>query len=151
MKKLTTISLIIFFVIVTTIILVGLFSPQTNNQKANINTGINKTVTKIPANTNTPTSSNTITLNMTEIVKHSSSSDCWMLISGKVYDITNYFGSHPGGNSTMSATCGTDATAAYMTKDPYASSSGGYTAHSSRARSLLSQYFIGDLNAVIIN
>ena len=63
--------------------------------------------------------------------------------------ITSYFGLHPGGSSVMSATCGTDATNAYMTKDPYATSSGTRSAHSSNAVNLLNNYYIGDLNQII--
>jgi cytochrome b involved in lipid metabolism len=72
-----------------------------------------------------------------------------MLISGKVYNVTSFFGSHPGGNATMAATCGTDATDAYKTKDPNAKINYGVTSHSSNARSLLTQYYIGDLNQTI--
>lgn len=90
-----------------------------------------------------------VTLNIAEIAKHNKQTDCWMLINGKVYNITSYFGSHPGGNATMSATCGTDATSAYMTKDPNATTSGNRRAHSSRAVNLLSNYYIGDLNQTI--
>lgn len=90
-----------------------------------------------------------ITLDMTEIAKHNKSSDCFVLISGKVYNITSYFGSHPGGNAAMSATCGTDATDAYKTKDPYAASSGSRTSHSSSAQGMLASYYIGDINQTI--
>ncbi|NVN97063.1 cytochrome b5 domain-containing protein, partial [Candidatus Nomurabacteria bacterium] len=88
-------------------------------------------------------------LNATEIAKHNNSSDCFLLISGKVYNITSFFGSHPGGNATMAATCGTDATAAYYTKDPYATSTSGGRGHSSNAQSMLASYYVGDLNQAI--
>jgi len=87
-----------------------------------------------------------ITLSLSEISKHNKQSDCFLLISGKVYDITSFFGSHPGGNSVMAATCGTDATVAYMTKDPNATSSGSRSAHSSGATGMLESYYIGNLN-----
>ena len=90
-----------------------------------------------------------ITLNTTEISKHNKSSDCWLLISGKIYNITSFFGSHPGGNGVMAATCGTDATAAYNTKDPNATSSNGRSSHSSNASNMLNAYFIGNLNQTI--
>jgi cytochrome b involved in lipid metabolism len=86
---------------------------------------------------------------MAEISKHNNSSDCWMLISGKVYDITNFFGSHPGGNRVMAKTCGTNATDAYLTKDPNAKSASGGRNHSSNARSMLTDYYIGNLNQSI--
>jgi cytochrome b involved in lipid metabolism len=88
-------------------------------------------------------------LDITEIAKHNKSSDCWYLISGKVYNITSFFGSHPGGDRAMAPSCGKDATAAYKTKDPYATSSSGRSAHSSNAVSMLANYYIGDLNQTI--
>lgn len=148
MKNLSTISLFIFGVVVTSIMTAGLVFYQNgkdSNKVAGTQTGslVKNTVSQLTA------SGKTLTLNMSEISKHNKSSDCWLLISGKVYDITGYFGSHPGGNGTMSATCGKDATDAYMTKDPYANTTSGGSNHSSRARSLLNDYYIGDFNSKI--
>ncbi|HLP86926.1 MAG TPA: cytochrome b5 domain-containing protein [Candidatus Paceibacterota bacterium] len=149
MKKLATVSLFIFGVVVTAILVAGLliYQNKKDNQKVNSQTGnlVQNTINNI-----TSTGKN-ITLDMTEISKHNKQTDCWMLINGKVYDITSYFGSHPGGNANMLATCGKDATDAYKTQDPYATSSGSRTAHSSRARNLLDNYYIGDFNQTIIS
>lgn len=116
------------------------------NNKDGVNSSgdlIKNTIDKINPN------GGTVTLDMTEISKHNKPSDCFLLISGKVYNITSFFGSHPGGNSVMAATCGTDATNAYMTKDPNATSATGGNGHSSNAKSLLAKYYIGDLNQSI--
>lgn len=180
MKKLTTVSLFIFGVIVTAVLVAGLVFYQDKKINATPDIAIsdksvvpvsNNTTTTIKttqSNTNTNTNavnhsmnttpvtpvppvvtSNTTTLNMTEIAKHNSKSDCWLLISGKIYDITDYFGSHPGGNSTMSPTCGKDATAAYATQNPDATGDPSRSAHSGKAKSLLNNYYIGDLNQTI--
>lgn len=169
METLTTVSLFIFGVVVSAILTAGLVFYQKdkdNNQNLNsiqvessFKTNQTNTPKVIPPNdttvkpkeTTTTPKVSSLTLSMSEISKHNKSSDCWMLISGKVYNITDYFGSHPGGNSTMSATCGKDATAAYMTRDPYATDSGSRSRHSSRAVNLLEKYYIGDLNQVISN
>lgn len=147
MKKLTTISLFIFWVAVTAILIAGLvfYQNKKNNQISNNQSG------SIVANTmsDLTSSGKSVILNMAEIEKHNKQLDCWMLINGKVYDITSYFGSHPGGNANMLATCGKDATDAYKTQDPYATSSGIRTAHSIRARNLLDNYYIGDFNQTI--
>jgi len=148
MKKLTTISLFIFGVIVSTILVAGLVFYQNKKDNQTLNSQANnlaqKTLDQIkPA-------SGSLVLNMTEITKHNKSSDCWMLISGKVYNITNYFGSHPGGSGTMAPSCGKDATAAYDTKDPYATSTSGGRNHSSRAVHMLNNYYLGDFNQKII-
>lgn len=138
-KKLTTISLFVFWAIVTALLVAGLLFYQ--NKKVNQN--------QVKSVTEDIGKMNGVTLDMTEISKHNKESDCWMLINGKVYNITSYFGSHPGGNATMSATCGTDATSAYMTKDPNATTNGSRSAHSSNAVSLLANYYIGELNQTI--
>ena len=36
-----------------------------------------------------------------EVEKHNSSSDCWMVIHGKVYDVTKFLVEHPGGEEVM--------------------------------------------------
>lgn len=137
MKRLITISLFIFGIVVVLVLVSGFISYQNDNRVAKVDTN-NITITNtLPSGT---------ILNMSEIEKHNTQSDCWMLISGKVYNITSYFGKHPGGSVTMSLTCGKDATAAYSTQDPYASSVSSRSAHSSRAKSLLDSYYIGDLN-----
>jgi cytochrome b involved in lipid metabolism len=167
MKKLTTISLFIFGVIVTAILTAGLvfYQDKKDNQTSTATIPVNivdSTIDQINSDDNSVTNKNTTTkpttttktttsiiLNMEEIAKHNKQSDCWLLISDKVYNITSYFGSHPGGSGTMALTCGKDATAAYYTQDPYATSSSTRSAHSSRAKSLLSNYYLGDLNQTI--
>lgn len=32
-----------------------------------------------------------------DIAYHSDSTDCWVIINGKVWDVSNYLYSHPGG------------------------------------------------------
>lgn len=149
MKKLSTIALFIFGVLVTAILTAGLVFYQNNKSNLNNQSSVSSdTLVKSTLDKVNP-SNGTLTLSMTEITKHNKQTDCWMLISGKVYDVTSFFGSHPGGNSTMAATCGTDATAAYMTQDPNATSGGSRSAHSGKAKSMLDNYYIGDLNQTI--
>ena len=139
MKKLSTISIFIFLVVVTTILTAGLVFYQSSKSGSG---GVAQSTFK--------QFTGPVTLNMQELSKHNNSSDCWMLISGKVYNITSFFGSHPGGDNTMTPTCGTDATDAYLTKDPYATSvNGGRRTHSSNAISLLANYYLGDINQTI--
>jgi cytochrome b involved in lipid metabolism len=147
MKKLTTISLFIFGIIITAILTAGLVFYQ--NKKDNQVADNKNTVASQELINQVTSSGKTLILNMAEINKHNKQSDCWLLIDSKVYNITSYFGSHPGGNSTMSATCGKDATAAYATQNPQATSSPSRSAHSANAKNMLSDYYIGDFNQTI--
>jgi len=48
-------------------------------------------------------------ITLEEIGRHRSETDCWIAIHGKVYDITDFVGIHPGGDIIMEG-AGTDAT-----------------------------------------
>ena len=131
-KIITTISLFVFWAVVTAILAVGLVYYKNSNSPVN------------PDIANNATSSSTtivksFILNSTEIAKHNSLGDCWLLINNKVYNVTSYLSSHPGGVGTMTPYCGREATAAFDTKDIG-------KPHSASATSMLVQYFIGNLN-----
>jgi cytochrome b involved in lipid metabolism len=76
------------------------------------------------------------TYNLSDLAPHNSANDCWMAIEGKVYDVTNYVPNHPG-NQILKG-CGQDATAMF-------DSIKGGRGHSDYAKSLYSDYYIGDL------
>lgn len=65
-----------------------------------------------PRPTPTPTAC-TGCISQTELSRHDSSSDCWMVFGEDVYDLTSYARSHPGGSREIYPHCGTDATRAY--------------------------------------
>jgi cytochrome b involved in lipid metabolism len=48
-----------------------------------------------------------------QIAKHKTGSDCWSIINKKVYNLTSYVSSHPGGTAVISAICGKDGTSAF--------------------------------------
>jgi cytochrome b involved in lipid metabolism len=74
-----------------------------------------------------------------QIAEHDAAGDCWMAIDGKVYDVTEFIGRHPGGNEILQG-CGTDATAIFHARP------GSGTDHSSMADAQLTQYQIGVLS-----
>ncbi len=84
-----------------------------------------------------------VTLDLQTISKHSTAGDCWMIIDGKVYDLSSYT-THPGGMG-FTAYCGKDGSIAYNTLD------GRGRDHSAFADSQLAGYLIGTLGQEALN
>ncbi|KAI5359417.1 Putative cytochrome b5-like heme/steroid binding domain, NADH:cytochrome b5 reductase [Septoria linicola] len=53
------------------------------------------------------------TYNKDEVSEHNSKQDCWIVIHGQVYNVTEYLRDHPGGKEVLLEVAGTDSTAAY--------------------------------------
>ena len=49
-----------------------------------------------------------------EINLHDSITDCWTVIDGNVYDLSNYGEDHPGGISAIKESCGKDSTKRFL-------------------------------------
>ncbi len=128
-KLIFLIGLIIAFIFVTGILIISLINQLSKSNEKN--QGIDKS---------------SLLFSLSEVSKHNSENDCWMIIDNKVYDVTSYFNSHPGGTNELLKGCGKDATTLYDTKDKNPG-----VAHSETARSLFSSYYIGDLNSQITN
>lgn len=73
---------------------------------------------------------------MEEVAGHATLDDCWMMIEGKVYDITPYVDEHPTRPSVLAAWCGREATEGMRTK-------GKGRDHSGAAWEMLADYEIG--------
>jgi cytochrome b involved in lipid metabolism len=86
--------------------------------------------------------SSLITLSAQEVSKHAVPSDCWLIISGKVYNVSSFLSQHPGGSQAIINYCGQDATVAFATQ-------GGRGSHSAFAQQLLNDFYLGDLNSSI--
>ncbi|KZT74754.1 hypothetical protein DAEQUDRAFT_700767 [Daedalea quercina L-15889] len=48
-----------------------------------------------------------------EVTQHNNASSCWVIISNKVYDVTEFLPEHPGGSKIILKYAGRDATKAY--------------------------------------
>jgi len=175
MKKLVTISLIIFGIVVTALLSASLIyyqnskdllaqsaksknllaapigqTPAIKTARPTAKTTPAKTTPPAiksapPVGSTSPTAlpANTITLNMTEIAKHNTADNCWLLINSQVYNVTGAISSHPGGANYIIAYCGQEATQAFDTKG------GQGDSHSRRADALLNNYLIGGFNQTI--
>jgi len=139
MKKYVTTSLFIFFAITVAVLVAGLIHYDNRQAATSSNTDSVNQVDKI---TGVSPGTTSLTLSKAELAKHNSYKSCWLLISGKIYDVTTYLNSHPGGEAEILKTCGTDATVIYDNRDNTGT-------HSSKARSMLADYYIGDLDQVV--
>lgn len=52
-------------------------------------------------------------ISMEEVAKHNKKDDLWVVIHGKVYDLTPFIDSHPGGVGPILAKAGKDGTKAF--------------------------------------
>lgn len=41
-----------------------------------------------------------------QVLKHDKTEDCWLIIHGKVYDVTPFMEDHPGGSEVLLAATG---------------------------------------------
>jgi hypothetical protein len=64
-------------------------------------------VTPTPSPTPTPTQ---ILYTMEKVRANNSSSSCWTVIDGFVYDLTRWISAHPGGPGVIRSLCGVDGT-----------------------------------------
>ncbi len=78
-----------------------------------------------------------------QVAEHDRAEDCWTMIDGNVYDITEYVSSHPGGDEILRA-CGTDGTTLFQTRtDEDGNAVGSGTPHSGSAENILARFQIG--------
>jgi len=60
-----------------------------------------------------PNQPGTTQITSTELALHNTPDDCWIVLHGDVYDLTNYARRHPGGSSIVTRLAGTDGTVEY--------------------------------------
>ncbi|KAF4680890.1 hypothetical protein FOZ62_027743 [Perkinsus olseni] len=72
-----------------------------------------------------------------EVAKHTAEDDCWVIINGKVYDVTKWLPLHPGGVAAIMAYAGKDASEQFNMIHP----EGTLEKHGKK-------YLVGDLGSV---
>ncbi|PON79721.1 Nitrate reductase NADH dependent [Parasponia andersonii] len=78
-------------------------------------------------------------VSMAEASEHNTKDDCWVVIDGKVYDLSSYLDEHPGGDDVVLAAIGKDATEDFED-----------AGHSKSAREIMQRFCIGELDTSAI-
>jgi L-lactate dehydrogenase (cytochrome) len=55
---------------------------------------------------------------MREVAQHNTPESCWVVLNGKVYDLTSFYAEHPGGASLITKNAGKDASALFNPVHP---------------------------------
>ncbi|XP_033104294.1 cytochrome b5-like isoform X2 [Anneissia japonica] len=78
--------------------------------------------------------SDTKTYTLEEVKEHNNGNSLWLVIHDKVYDVTKFIDEHPGGEEVLLEQAGGDGSESFED-----------VGHSSDARELMEDYYIGDL------
>eukprot|EP01083_Nonionella_stella_P044495 119773_1 len=73
-------------------------------------------------------------ITMREVAKHNTEGDLWIVIRGKVYDLSEFFEEHPGGEKVLLANAGSDVTELFES-----------VIHSQAAMEIRKELYIGDV------
>nr|UXG49833.1 nitrate reductase [Saccharina japonica] len=76
-------------------------------------------------------------INLQEVQKHDNEDDCWIAVDGKVYDVTDFLDDHPGGGESITISAGQDSSDEFN------------ALHSDKARAMLLDYYIGELDSSV--
>ncbi|KAJ9154049.1 hypothetical protein P3X46_027427 [Hevea brasiliensis] len=76
---------------------------------------------------------------LAQVSEHNNPNDCWLIIGGKVYDVTNFLEDHPGGDEVLLSATGKDAT------DDFED-----VGHSTSAREMMDKYYVGEIDPLTI-
>lgn len=122
MKKLVYTVFIAFWAAIGTLVLVNALVPDAGEQ----------------APQQAPEPAEPAGYSLSEVAKHATLEDCWMVIEGTVHDVSDYVPRHPAPPSVLEPWCGREATGGMRTK-------GDNRDHSARAWRMLERYRIGEL------
>ncbi|XP_044498514.1 cytochrome b5-like [Mangifera indica] len=76
---------------------------------------------------------------LSQVSQHNTPKDCWLIINGKVYDVTKFLEDHPGGDEVLLSATGKDAT------DDFED-----VGHSSSAKESMAEFYVGEIDASTI-
>ena len=129
----------IFGLIMVLIVGAGLFFVFNKKEEKKEKIKTSKVVSPVVTKKIEQETSKKSSFSMSDLAKHNNENDCWIVIDGKVYDVTNYIESHPGGK-VMANFCGQDGSLAFATKGKK------NKPHKPEAYDVLKTLYIGDLS-----
>jgi cytochrome b involved in lipid metabolism len=77
-------------------------------------------------------------VSVTEVSKHATEQDCWVIVNNNVYDVTSFIPNHSGGPQAIIPFCGKDAKQAFDTRN-------GRGPHPGRALEFLQSMLVGTI------
>jgi len=133
--------LVAFAASILTLVAVNLLAPEEDDGAPAAIVTVGPTATLAAGETPRPTPSATASgaLTAAVVAQYSSAQSCWLIIDGRVYDVTTCISRHPTPPEVLTAWCGKEATEAWETKGSEGDD------HSSRAAAALEDYEIGVL------
>ncbi|KAL8486840.1 hypothetical protein ACS0TY_023045 [Phlomoides rotata] len=70
-----------------------------------------------------------------DVSAHNNPQDCWVIINGKVYNVTSYLNEHPGGDDVLLGQAGKDGSEEFED-----------VGHGSAARLMLDEFYVGEID-----
>lgn len=133
-------------IIVSIIVALGVMVFFILNMKSSDSAEQNSTTSNASGMQHTVTEHDTNgTYTAAQVAEHNSKSDCWTIINGNVYDITEHIPTHEGGDEIVRA-CGIDATSLFTQRETTSGEKiGSGTPHSAQAEQMLAEHKIGTL------
>lgn len=118
------------------IVIVGIIFMMNGSTRSNIGRQSNFPNPTVQITQDTQNTQRAQTYTSQDVAKHNIRSDCWSIISSKVYDLTSFVGQHPGGPVQIEQICGVDGTSVFI----------GQHAGQNRPNNELSSLYIGELS-----
>ncbi|TFK95231.1 cytochrome b5-like heme/steroid binding domain-containing protein [Pterulicium gracile] len=84
-------------------------------------------------------SSSPKTVTLEQFKEHTQRKNLYVLLSGKVYDVSKFIDEHPGGDEVLLAQAGQDATDSFED-----------VGHSDEAREFLPDFYVGDIDEAAV-
>ncbi len=147
MKIIVTLFIVIYMIFMGSVLTIGFVQKQqkeaaivdlqksTAKPSSSEENNDSDTKSTLTAPSTSPTTQKLFTAS--QVASHNKPADCWLIISGTVYNITSFLDQHPAGADVILPYCGKDATNAFETQDRKRGT------HSQTARKLLQGFEVG--------